>query len=328
MSDDTGENSEIARTREITNKKKADRDLLLKKYRQNEDKLRTDQPSGQMDAISTEGPEKILKSKAENPNTTGELGDLLKRLNEKKEADKQMSTSPQETIEKADNEQVSSGRSIEETKVEEINIYKPKKAEEKATKNREIAIEGEEQETSKIGGSDKKTEIIGPSGELGSLLKRLNEKKEADKQMSTSPQEKIEKADNEQMSGGISVKETKVEKIAISKPEKAEEKLTGEEKGSTTEDEKELPLEESVETEGTANDLVKNILEEASTTDISQYIEQDDEEEEIEIEKKDLTEQNKEDIGFIDKVKNLFKQEEVEIEPYNLELHGPLCIFR
>ncbi|MBW6470586.1 MAG: type II/IV secretion system ATPase subunit [Methanosarcinaceae archaeon] len=88
---------------------------------------------------------------------------------------------------------------------------------------------------------------------------------------------------------------------------------------------KESPVKEPVEDkepgkdEVPATDLVKDLIEKASTKNISADIVQDEEtEEEVE----------KEKIGFIDKIKNLFKKEEVEVEPYDPELHGPLCMFR
>jgi flagellar protein FlaI len=50
----------------------------------------------------------------------------------------------------------------------------------------------------------------------------------------------------------------------------------------------------------------------------------------LETEEEDLqetAEEKEEKLGFVGKIKNIFKQTEIEIEPYDLELHGPITEF-
>lgn len=304
MADDTGENSQTTRSSEIADKKKADRAELLKKFRKNKDQIGAGKPSD-----------------SENDKRLSLISSVRSSYGIKK------SESSDEVSDKSDE----GGP----------NIFKPKSQ-----------FESKVEDT---GESKEESGILTPSGESDNLLRRLAEKKaleektESELGILTPGSSKFKSAtfDKPGLESSISSEKSEIEdegaesdilqQTVEEEPEKIEVEATGELKEEVSPEDgvkeiKESSLDESVEAEGSAgaekpveseesaSDMVKDLLEGASTRNIDQNIVKDDEE--------STEEAEEEKIGFVDKIKNLFKQEEAEIEDYDPELHGPLCIFR
>ncbi len=311
MADDADENSETTRSSEIADKKKADRDLLLKKFRQKKDQLGVGQSS------------------------------------DSKNDDKSSSISAVRSaygIKKSELSEQVSGESDEGGP----KIFKPKAELEPKSASSEIL---EPEDTDKTVGSEDESGILTSSDKSRDLLKRLAEKRASEEEKeselgilapkpslpetstpepSTLPKVLDEEVEREEeivshdlLQPTVEEVEEELESGKIEGIGEEKEKISAEDEGQEIQ---EPPLEEAVEpvepveVEETASDLVKDLIEEASTRDIVQDTGQAEEEvaEEAEEEK----------IGFVGKIKNLFKQEEVEVEPYDSQLHGPICIFR
>lgn len=79
------------------------------------------------------------------------------------------------------------------------------------------------------------------------------------------------------------------------------------------------------ETNTNTEEIESISLEEESISADTLEIESENEEEEA---PQEQTEEIEEKLGFVDKIKNLFKQTEIEIDPYDPELHGPIAEFK
>jgi len=306
MADDADENLETTRPSELDDKKKADRDLLLQKFRQNKDQLGVSQSSD-----------------SKNDEESSSISTVRSAYGTKK-------SEPSEQV---------SGESDEGGP----KIFKPKIQFEPKSVSSKIY---EPENTDKTVGSEDESGILTSSDKSRDLLKRLAEKRASEEEkesklgiltpksplsktsasepftLTKTPDEEVER-EEETVSHGLlqpTVEEVEIESGETEGIGEEKEKNSAEDEGQEIQ---ESPLEEAiepVEIEETASDLVKDLIEEASTEDIVQDTGQAEEEVGEETEEKK--------IGFVDKIKNLFKQEEVEVEPYDPQLHGPLCIFR
>ncbi|MDF1534650.1 MAG: type II/IV secretion system ATPase subunit [Methanosarcinaceae archaeon] len=305
MVDDADDNLETIRSREIVDKKKADRDLLLKKFRQNKDQLGVGQSSD-----------------PENDGKSSSISAVRSAYGIKK-------SEPSEQINNGLDDSGTGPKLFKPKSQFEPKAQMEPEPEPKSASSNIIDIDNNE----KIDDSDIESGILVSSGGSGNLLNRLANKKFSEEKkdiefsmlvpgspkpetftpeiltLSETPDKDTESEDEIDSHGSLRPTDEK-EEISL---EVEEQEI------------KESPVKEPVEDkepgkdEVPATDLVKDLIEEASTKNISADIVQDEEtEEEVE----------KEKIGFIDKIKNLFKQEEVEVEPYDPELHGPLCMFR
>ncbi|MDO9518148.1 MAG: type II/IV secretion system ATPase subunit [Methanosarcinaceae archaeon] len=306
MADDGDDNLETIRSSEIVDKKKADRDLLLKKFRQNKDQLGVGQSSnseneGESSSISAVRSAYGIKKSEPSEQINNGLDDS--------------GTGPKLFRPKAQFEL----KEQMEPKSVSSNLFD--------ANNNDKTVEQEVE-----------SGILTPSGNSGNLLNRLADKRSSEEKKEREfgilvPGPSMPKSSTSGLSNLSETpdKETENEDEIDSHESLQSTVETGkiegigeEKKDISLEDDKQefqkSSVEEPVEGEEPASDLVKNLIEEASTKNISKDIVQDDDEIEEEVEK--------EKIGFIDKIKNLFKQEEVEVEPYDPELHGPLCMFR
>jgi len=101
----------------------------------------------------------------------------------------------------------------------------------------------------------------------------------------------------------------------VGETEKPAEELVGETKETDI-----TKPEKAEKKDASAEDPVKSLLEETASQGINKVLEQT-------IEEKEEAEQ-KQKTGVVTKVKNLFKQKEMEIEPYVPEVHGPMTVFK
>lgn len=315
MVESVGVNSEGTQSGEEKDKKKSTRELFLNKFHGDKNQSdtnpsRSDTSNDELDPISAVREAYGVKKYGSSGDNKDTHNSKLFALEDESPSKGPQLFMPNGVLEKPDNgdtvpvssnklsdlsKQLAERRSSEEKMEEELNILVP------SSSKTEPQSDTSQPETIESPDDGEKPATVDEEAFSGSTVE------------ATKSTVEVAKVD---VNADESLDNLETKEIDIAEPEKEKDKSTLLE--GDNQDVQKTEVDDTVES---TEDQLKNLIEETKPVIITTTKEES-------IEETEEGAEEKQKIDIITKIKNLFKQEEVEIEPYDPALHGPLAVFK